>query len=139
MGYFKLQQDGFFAGLVPIGGVVEEGQGAVEVFLHERIIRVAVALHAAHRRALEDLPRGPDAVDDLGQAVLLVVRAALLVGHRVAIEGGGYQLLGGRIRQQVPGQLFDREPVERHVGIERLDKPVAVTPDGTCPVGLVTL
>ena len=34
------------------------------------------------------------------------------------------------VGQQVAGELLEREPVERHVGVERVDDVVAVRPDG---------
>ena len=51
-------------------------------------------------------------------AELLVVGAALGVGQRVAVEGGGDELVVGRVGQQVAGQLFDGELVERLVRVE---------------------
>ena len=44
------------------------------------------------------------------------------------MEAGGDQLIDGRVRQQVAGDLLDRELVERHVAIQRIDHPVAILP-----------
>jgi hypothetical protein len=41
---------------------------------------------------------------------------------------GGEDLLGVGVGQQVAGELLDREAVERQVGVERVDHPVAVAP-----------
>jgi hypothetical protein len=38
-------------------------------------------------------------------------------------------LLERAIGQQIPGELLDREPVERHVPVERVDDPIPVRPD----------
>ena len=35
----------------------------------------------------------------------------------------------GRVRQQVAGELLDRELVERHVGVQGADDPVAIGPE----------
>ena len=48
------------------------------------------------------------------------------------------RLLGG-IRQQVAGELFDRELFERQVAIEGIDHPIAVHPDLTLSVGVVAV
>jgi hypothetical protein len=44
------------------------------------------------------------------------------------MEAAGDQLIDGRIRQHVARDLFDREAVERHVLIQRVDDPVAILP-----------
>ncbi len=56
--------------------------------------------------------------------------AALAVRHRVAVERRGDELLVGRIRQEVAGQLLDGELVERLVLVEGADDVIAVEPDG---------
>src|SRR5207245_1044764 len=64
---------------------------------------------------------------------------ALLVAHGVAMEAGGDAVVHGRIREQVSGDLLDRELVEGHVGVEGVDDPVAVGPDLARAVLLVAV
>ena len=111
-----------------LGDVVKEGEEAVEVLLRDGVVLVIVAAPATHRHAQPDGGGGVEAVDDVLGLVLLGDRAALVVDHVVAVEAGGNQLLAGRVRQQVAGQLLDRETVEGHVAVERVDDPVAPMP-----------
>ena len=53
------------------------------------------------------------------------------------MEGGGDDLVLGRVRQQVSGQLLDRELVEGLVLVEGLDHPVAISPDDASRVARV--
>ena len=51
------------------------------------------------------------------------------------MEAGGDLLLEGGVGKQVAGELLDRELVERHVGVEGIDDPIAVAP-GEGPAGV---
>ncbi len=116
---------------------VEEGGEAVVVLLRERIVLVVVALRACERRA-EPHGRGRvHAVDDRGEAELLRVRAAFLVHERVAVEARRDPRIERRVGQEVAGELFDRELLEGHVAIERVDDPVAPRPEAAAAVLLV--
>ena len=44
------------------------------------------------------------------------------------IESGGHDLIIGRVRQQVTGELFDGKLIEGHIGVQRSDNPVSVKP-----------
>ena len=57
----------------------------------------------------------------------------------VAIERRRDPLVQSRIRQQISSQLLDRELVERHVAVERIDDPVAPPPHVSLAVGLVAI
>ena len=135
-GWIDLMQRSFVF-LVAVGALVEEGVGLEVLRDGDRIVLVGVALRAGHGGAHEHGVGRVDAVDDGGVAELLVAGAAFVLGHRVAMEGGGDDLVFGRIRQQVSGQLFDRELVERLVLVEGLDHPVAISPDDASRVARV--
>ena len=47
--------------------------------------------------------------------------------------------LGRRVREQIAGDLLDRELIERQVPVERLDDPVAIGPDRAPTVLLVAV
>ena len=126
-----------FVAFVAVGALVEEGVG-LEVFRDgDRVILMGVALRAGHGGAHEDRVGGIDAVDDRGVAELFVAGASLVLGHRVAMEGGRDDLVFGGVREQVSGQLLDRELIERLVLIERLDHPIAIGPDDPARVARV--
>ena len=57
----------------------------------------------------------------------------------VAVEAGGDLLVERRVRQQVAGELLDRELVERHVAVEGVDHPVAPAPHRPVAVALVAV
>src|SRR5208282_4705222 len=82
-----------------------------------------------------------DAVHHGGGAKLLGAGAALGVGERVAVEAGGDELVwragsvSDRSRKKVSSQLLDGEAIVAQVGVESVDDPVAIAPDGA--VGVV--
>ena len=129
---------GRFIGLIVVGRLIEDRHELVVLLLRDRVELVAVALGAADGQAHPDVHRRVDAILDGGDAKLLVVGAAFGVRHRVAIEGGGDELIARRMAQQIAGELLDREVVERRVGIEGVDHPVAVEPDRAQRIGGVT-
>ena len=98
---------------------------------------MGVALRAGHGGAHEDRVGGVHAVDDGGVAEFFIARAAFVLGHRVAMEGGCNDLVFGRLGQEVAGHLVDDELVEALVLVERLDHPIAVGPDFTARVARV--
>ena len=116
---------------VCVGRIVEDRVELEVLLLRERVVLVVVALAAAHRRAHPRAHGRVDAVDDRHRAKLLVDRATFAVAERVAVEGRRDPVVERRIRQQVTGQLLERELVERHVGVEGLHHPVAPAPN--CP------
>jgi hypothetical protein len=117
----------------------KEREEPVVLALGDRVVLVGVALGAADRQPEPDGAGRRRPVGHGVEAELQRVDPPLLVEHRVAVEPGGDLLRRGGVRQQVPGELLDGEPVERHVGVERVDHPVAVRPDGARPVLLVAV
>ena len=90
---------------------------------------VVVALRAVQRRAEPRRRRRAGAVEQAVPARFLRVDAAFVVRHRVAVESGRDPVRVGGAVHEVAGELQDREAVERHVAVERVDHPVAVLPD----------
>ncbi len=87
-----------------------------------------MALRAADGQPQPDGPGRVDAVHCRLDAELFRVGAPLLIDQRVAVKAGGHELRLAGARQQIAGQLFDREAVERHVVVQGLDHPVAIGP-----------
>ena len=103
--------------------VVQKREDLEILRVRDRVVFVRVALRAGEARAHPDRHRRVRAIHHRGVAKLLVVR------HRVAVEGGRDELLVGRARQQVAGDLLDGELIERPVRIERADDVIAIAPD----------
>ena len=95
---------------------------------------MAVALSATKGHTHPDLHRGVHTVNDRRHPKLLVIGTALGVGHRIAMEARGDLLRLRRVRQHVAGELLNRELIEGHVGVDRPDHPVPVSPDGSLGV-----
>ena len=72
---------------------------------------------------------GGHAIDDVIDAILLKVDAALEVDRRVAMEAGGNQLVRGGLGQQIARKLIHGELVEGHVEVEGVDHPIAIFPN----------
>ena len=106
--------------------VPEERRERVELTLADRVELVVVAGRAADGQAHEHAADRFGPVLGVDRLVLLDHHAALVRRDVVALEPGGDQLVESRLRQQVAGDLVEREVVERLVPVERLDHPVAV-------------
>lgn len=61
---------------------------------------------------------GVDAVGHGFDAALFAVGAGFDLEERVAMETGGDELVGGRVGEQIAGELFDDELVEGPVAVE---------------------
>ena len=107
---------------------VEESQELVELGLRDRVELMVVAAGAAHRQAEEDGGRRLDAVDGVLDPPFFLDRACFGDRAIIAVESGG-DLLGQRgCGQQVAGNLFGQETVERLVAVICGDDPVAPGP-----------
>ena len=120
-----------------VGRLIEEGKKLIVFLLRNRVELVRVTLAALHRQPQPDVGRGLDAVDDILDAILLGDRPALVGRAVIAIEPGGNLLGDGRAGQQIAGQLFDRELIERHVRIVRPNDPIAPGPHVARAVGVM--
>src|SRR5262245_13173593 len=95
-----------------------------------------MALSATDRKPQKGLADGVDAINYALDAELFGIDAALLIEHRVPQKTCGHPGLQRRLRQQIARQLFDRELIEGHVFVERVDHPVAIRPDRASAVFL---
>ena len=118
---------------------VEEGQKLIILLLGEGIVFVIVALRATQCGAEPNRGRGIGTVDERFPIGLFLIDAAFLVEHRIPVETSGYLLIHAGVRQKVARDLFDREPIVRHVAIERLNDPVPIFPDGAAAVRFIAI
>ena len=127
--------EGGFVFFVGVGGLVEEVVELVVFGDGDGVVFVGVALCAGDGGAHPDGHGGVDAVDDGGVAEFFVAGAALVLGHGVAMEGGGDELVLGGLGEEVAGELVDGELVEGLIAVEGGDDPVAPGPDFAGLVG----
>ena len=100
---------------------------------------MVVTARAAHRQS-QPYGRGRfDPVDHVLDRVFRVDNAAFSVTPVVAIETTGDLLFERGVGQHVASDLLDRELIERHIVVERLDHPVTPSPHVALRVGLVTV
>ena len=111
-----------------VGRRVEEGVERVKLAVRDRVELMAVADGALAGQAHPGIGHRGGAVDGIAKQQFLVDRSPLARRHIAAGESGGDLLVERGVWQQVTGELFDREAIERHVGVERLHDPVAVGP-----------
>ena len=107
---------------------IEIREEFVEPALRERVVLVVMALGAAHRQPEPDGAERAGPVDGLLEEVLRRIDPALAVPERIAVKPGRDPLFDRRVRQQVAGDLLDRELVEAHPSVEGVDHPPAVAP-----------
>ena len=79
------------------------------------------------------------AVDDILNGILLRHNAVFRVAPVIPVEARRQPLLEGRIRQHIPGQLFQHEPVKRLVPIEAVDDVIPPPPHHPLPVVLIAV
>ena len=89
--------------------------------LRNRIVLVRMALRAAGSETHPDLQRRVDSILHSDGAELFVIRATLVVAHRVAMKGRCDELIGCGVLNQITSKLFDSHLIQGHVGIDRID------------------
>ncbi len=122
-----------------LGDAVEVSKHPVIFSLRDGVVLVVVTAGASHGQAQPYDCRGVHAVGDILYAELFRHDSALGAGAVIAVEARGDFLAERGARQQVAGDLLDREPIERHVAIERVDNPVAPAPHVAITVRLVAV
>ena len=85
---------------------------------------MVVALGTGHGQAKPCRGRDIDAIEDDDVALLLLDRSALAVEQVATVESSGDALIERVVGQQVAGELLDREPVERQVGVQGPNHPI---------------
>ena len=120
-----------FIGAVGVLRVIEESHEFEVFLLGNGIVLVSVTLGTRHRSAHPNGHGGVGAIDDGRVAKLFVAGAAFIIGHRVPMERGGDQLLLGRVLDEISGDLFDGELIERFVVVEGFDDIIPIAPDGS--------
>ncbi len=138
---------GAFVGSIGVLGVVKDGEEPKVLFLRDRVVFVVVALGACHGCAHPDGHRGVDAIDNGHVAILLVVGTTLVVRQRVSMKRGRDEILFRCLRQEVTGDLLERELIKRLVRVQRTDDIIAIGPNrarwivgiaaGICVTGLI--
>ena len=78
-------------------------------------------------------------IDDVLDPELFGDAAALAIGPVIAIESCRQHLFRPRAGQQVTGKLLNREPIKRHVVVDRVDNPIPPSPHHSWLIVLVTV
>ena len=127
----KPLKDGAFVGTVCILRLIQDGEELKVLGLSNGIEFVRMALCACHCDSHPYSHGGVDAINDGNVSELFIVGTTFVIGERIAVKGGGYQLFVGGIGEQVPCKLLDRELIEWHSFVDGLDDPIAVRPNRT--------
>ena len=109
-------------------GVIEKGEQPEVFFMADGVELMRVALGALERESNGRFSEGVDAVENAFEAELLDDDGAFFVDHAVAHESAGDELVLGAVGDEIAGELFDQKLVIGHVGVERIDDPVAIDP-----------
>ena len=110
--------------------VVEKCEQRKVFTLADRIEFVVVAFGASEGQPQPDGAGRVDPVDDAFDAVFLDRISVSLGLGRIPVECRGNPLFRSCPGQQVAGQLFKGELVERHVLSDGFDHPVPIGPNG---------
>ena len=122
-----------------LGDGVEEGEETVELGLGDGVVLVIVTTRAADREPHPGGRNGVDAIDGVLDPELVGDGSAFAVDAVVSKEAGGQLLLRTRLREQIPGQLLDRELVEGQILVQRVNDPFAPPPHGSRLVVLIAV
>lgn len=125
----KFESGGFIAS-VGILGLVEDREETEVFLLGDGVIFVAMALGASHGEAHPDGHGRVDAIDHGNVAKFFVVGSSFVVGQGIAVKGGGDELIGSGIGEEITGELVTGEAVEGGILIPVSDDPIAIGPDG---------
>ena len=98
-----------------------------------------VTTGAGHGQSHPNCHGRVDPVDSVFQEELLQNQTSLGVVAIVPVETRRNDLIHGRVRQQVTGQLLDRKLIERHVGLVSFNDPVAPAPHCARSVVLIAI
>jgi len=137
--FFFLFARGVGNAVVGFVGVVQEREELEILGVRDGIEFVSVALAAADGQAQPRGAGGGDAVDDGVVTEFEGIDAAFFVEHGVAVKAGGDEVVWRGVRKKVAGDLFDRELIEGHIGVEGFDDPVPVGPDNAAAVFFVAV
>ncbi len=111
-----------------IGRRIEERIERIKLLVGDRVELVAVADGALAGEPEPGVRHRGGAIDGVAEEQFFIDRSSLARRDVAPRETGGDLLVGRRIRQQVAGELPDRELVEREIVVEGLHHPVAVEP-----------
>ena len=67
------------------------------------------------------------------------INAAFFVQHRVAMKSSRDPLCLSRIGKHVARKLFNRKLIKWHVGVNRIDHPIAIRPNRTLAIFFVAV
>ncbi|NNJ26502.1 hypothetical protein LzC2_25900 [Planctomycetes bacterium LzC2] len=112
-----------------VAGAAIIGVQAIELLLGDRVELVIVAGGATYRQSHKHRADSLRPIDGVAHAIFLVDAPALAGRDVTAIKSRRDLLIERRVRQQIAGELFHRELVERLVPVERSHDPVTVGPD----------
>jgi len=119
--------------------VIQEGKELVVFFMGNGIIFVGVALGTLDGQAEDTLADRVHPVEHRFHTELFGIDTSFFVDHGIAEEAGRDDLILGCIRHHVAGDLVDNELVVGEVAIEGVDDPVAIEPDLSRLVFLVSI
>ena len=88
-----------------------------------------MALGTSYGGAHPDRHGRIDTIDNSFVAEFLVVGSPLVIGHRIAVEGGCNQLVFGRLRQQIASDLLNGKLVKRFILVQRPNYVIPIGPD----------
>ncbi len=131
----------FFTGNDPLRliGVVHQRHQREVVCVREGIKLVRVTLRTGGGHPQPGGAGRAHAIDHRQVAKLQRIDAALFIDHRVAMKTGGNDVVDGRLRQHVTGNLANGEGIKGHVVIEGPNHPVSVGPDLPGAILLITV
>ena len=87
-----------------------------------------MTLRALHRQSEPGCGSRRGTINHALGSILFRINATLTVEESLAMKSSSEMLFGRRIRDQVAGDLLDRELIEGLVAIERINHPLAPHP-----------
>src|SRR5687768_1530758 len=121
-----------------IAGVVKKRKELIVFFMSKRVIRMTMTLYTCKAGSHQCFPGSIYTIKNSSGPELSIVGSPFVIGHRVPVKCGGYKFFISGTRQHITCQLVDQKLIIRKVLIERIDQPVAITPDNPFIISFIS-
>src|SRR5687768_8981839 len=131
------QQWIIFFGII-VTTVIEKSHELIIIVMLKWIVGMTMTLYARESSSHQHFPGRVHAIDHGSRSEFFVVGSAFIIGHGIAMKCSGDILRIRRIGKKITGNLLCQETIIRHIAVECIDRPVAVTPDGAAVIALIS-
>ena len=120
-------------------GIIEQSEKGVIIAVSDRVIFMSVTLGTTKGQSQPCRGGRAHAIGHRVEAELQRIDSPFFVKHRISMKPRRDTLIDGRAGKHVTSQLLDRKLIVRHIGVDRVDDPVAVRPDRSLSIFFIAI